>query len=50
LQRLLTKRFGATPSDITARISTASVEDIERWFDQAIDASGYDEIFGSTTH
>ena len=50
LQRLLTKRFGDIPSDITARIAAASVAEIERWFDLAIDATGYDGIFGPTKH
>lgn len=50
LQRLLTKRFGAIPTGIAARLAAASVEDIERWFDLAIDANGFDEVFGPTTH
>ena len=50
LQKLLTKRFGTIPSNITAKIATASMEEIERWFDQAIEAKGYDEVFGPSTH
>ena len=50
LQKLLTKRFGTIPSYITARIATASLEDIEHWFDRAIEASGYDDVFGLTGH
>jgi len=35
LQRLLRKRFGAIPSEISARIAAASLSEIEGWFDQA---------------
>jgi len=45
LQRLLSKRFGAIPADITRLISNAPVEAIERWFDQAIDAQKLSDIF-----
>ncbi|QKE38159.1 Rpn family recombination-promoting nuclease/putative transposase [Ferrovum myxofaciens] len=50
LQRLLTKRFGGITPEILTRIASASQEQIENWFDQAIDASGYAEVFGPTTH
>ena len=45
LQRLLSKRFGAIPADITCLISNAPVEAIERWFDLAIDAQQLSDIF-----
>ncbi len=45
LQKLLSKRFGPIPSDITAKISAATLDDIERWFDRAIDASQLSDIF-----
>ena len=45
LQRLLSKRFGTLPADITRSISNASVETIERWFDMAIDAQQLSDIF-----
>ena len=45
LQKLLTKRFGAIPAPITAQIASASLQDIERWFDQAIDANRLSDIF-----
>ena len=45
LQKLLTKRFGSIPSDITAKISAATLQDIERWFDRAIDASQLADVF-----
>ena len=50
LQRLLTKRFGAITSDITVRIATAPLAQIELWFDKAIDAGQLDEVFGSPLH
>ena len=46
LQKLLTKRFGAIPAPITAQIASASLQDIERWFDLAIDANRLSDIFG----
>ena len=50
LQKLLTKRFGVIPSGVMGMIAAASKEQIEAWFDVAIDASGYDEVFGPSTH
>jgi flagellar biosynthesis/type III secretory pathway protein FliH len=46
LQRLLSKRFGAIPSDITVRIAAASATQIETWFDLAIDARQLSDVFG----
>jgi flagellar biosynthesis/type III secretory pathway protein FliH len=45
LQRLLAKRFGVIPVEIVALISQAPLEDIERWFDRAIDAKALPEVF-----
>jgi hypothetical protein len=45
LQKLLSKRFGPIPTEITAKISTASLEEIESWFDRAIDASQLSDVF-----
>ena len=45
LQRLLSKRFGALPVEITRLICNAPVETIERWFDLAIDAQQLSDIF-----
>ena len=45
LQHLLSKRFGALPSDITARIASAPVEQIEEWFDRSIDARQLVDVF-----
>ena len=50
LQRLLTKRFGAISPDMTARIADATVEQIEAWFDLAIDAEQIADVFGVASH
>ena len=48
LQKLLTRRFGAILSDIAMRIAEASIEEIEAWFDQAIDGDCLDDVFGNS--
>jgi len=48
LQKLLTRRFGAIPSDIAIRIAAASIEEIDAWFDQAIDADCLDDVLGNS--
>ena len=45
LQRLLAKRFGVIPVETVALLSHASLEDIERWFDRAIDAKELSVVF-----
>ena len=45
LQKLLAKRFGAIPVAITEQIAQATWQDLERWFDRAIDANQLDDIF-----
>ena len=45
LQKLLSKRFSSIPPEITARISVATLADIERWFDLAIDAPQLSDVF-----
>jgi hypothetical protein len=45
LQKLLAKRFGAIPFDITAQIANASLDQIEHWFDKAIDADKLSDVF-----
>ena len=47
LQKLLTKRFGSIPTEITAQIANATLQDIERWFDLAIDANQLSDVFDS---
>ena len=50
LQRLLTKRFGAIPSDVLAKIAGAAPEQIDAWLDQVLDAKSLGDMFGSSTH
>jgi predicted transposase YdaD len=50
LQKLLSKRFGAMPSEILEKIASASREQIEAWFDQAIDAKSVVDVFGPTPY
>ena len=45
LQRLLAKRFGVIPMETVTLISQAPIEDIERWFDRAIDAKQLPDVF-----
>lgn len=45
LQKLLARRFGPIPTEITAKISVATLAEIERWFDLAIDAKRLADIF-----
>jgi len=45
LQRLLAKRFGVIPMETVSLISQAPLEDIERWFDRAIDAKALSNVF-----
>ena len=45
LQRLLAKRFGVIPMETVALISQAPLEDIEKWFDRAIDAQKLSNVF-----
>lgn len=49
LQRLLSKRFGAIPSNITVQIASASVEQIEAWLDSAIDARELTDVFDGSS-
>ena len=45
LQRLLAKRFGVIPMETVGLISQAPLEDIEKWFDRAIDAQKLSDVF-----
>jgi flagellar biosynthesis/type III secretory pathway protein FliH len=45
LQRLLAKRFGVIPMETVTLISQAPIEDIEQWFDRAIDAKELYDVF-----
>nr|MBP8284532.1 Rpn family recombination-promoting nuclease/putative transposase [Chromatiaceae bacterium] len=45
LQRLLARRFGPLPTEVIARISGASVEEVDIWVDRVLDARSLDEVF-----
>jgi hypothetical protein len=46
LQRQLIRRFGALPDNIVALLAGASLEQLETWGDQVLDAKSLDEVFG----
>ena len=51
LNRLLTKRFGSTPPEIIVKIETATLAQVESWFDRAIDARQLEDVFrGGSLH
>ena len=45
LQKLLRKRFGPIPDELMAKIAGASIEQLETWFDLALDGSELAAIF-----
>ena len=45
LKRLLTRRFGALPSGVQARIAQADLAQLERWEDRLLDAASLEEVF-----
>jgi hypothetical protein len=49
LQKLLKKRFGAVPAEVLGKISAASLEQIDAWLDQVLDARSLDDLFGPST-
>ena len=48
LQRLLSRRFGVIPVDVTERISKAALPDIERWLDRVIEAKQLADVFNDS--
>ena len=48
LQKLLTKRFGVLTPELVANLSSASVEQIEVWFDKAIEVAHLNDVFRQT--
>ena len=46
LTRLLARRFGSLPSWVDERLQTASIEQLDHWFDRALDAALLTDIFG----
>ncbi|MBW8067920.1 MAG: DUF4351 domain-containing protein [Ferrovum sp.] len=50
LQKQLTRRFGVIPADVLEKISAATVEQIDGWLYQILDAKSLNDLFGPTTH
>ncbi|MCM8613865.1 MAG: DUF4351 domain-containing protein [Candidatus Accumulibacter sp.] len=46
LQKLLQRRFGSIPAEVVQSISRASVEQIDIWLDQVLDAGSLEDLFG----
>ena len=47
LRRLLTRRFGPLPAEVSAQIDAASAQQIEAWFDRSVDASDLAQVVSS---
>jgi hypothetical protein len=45
LQRVLVRRFGVLPATVEAQINTATLMQIESWFDRSMDAPNLDAVF-----
>jgi len=45
LQRVLAKRFGVLPPEITTKIAAASAEQIEIWLDRLLEAESLESLF-----
>jgi len=50
LQRLLVRRFGPIPPDMLEQIAAAKLEQIETWFDAAINAPHLAAVFTPTSN
>jgi len=49
LQKLLAKRFGVIPVDITAKMANASLANIDCWLDRVLDAKQLSDVFVDIT-
>jgi hypothetical protein len=45
IKRLLTRKFGQLPQAIEAKVALATVEQLDAWFDGAIDAATLESVF-----
>lgn len=50
LQKMLVKRFGAIPAQVTAQIAAADASRLDAWLDQVLDAPSMESMFGPSTH
>jgi uncharacterized protein YjbJ (UPF0337 family) len=46
LSRLLTRRFGPLPDWAKVRLGEATIEQLDDWFDRALDAGSLTDVFG----
>jgi Domain of unknown function (DUF4351) len=47
LLRVLVRRFGTFAESVTQRVASASSEELDRWFDRAVDAASLNEVFAT---
>ena len=47
LERLLQRRFGTLSAEDTERLTDASMEDLETWAENVLDAQTLDDVFES---
>jgi hypothetical protein len=47
LLRQLQRRFGPLPRDVSDRLTTASIDDLDRWALRVLDAGSLDEVFAA---
>ena len=50
LLRLLERRFRAVPDSRRHEIGTASLSELDRWFDRALDAASLEDVFACSPH
>jgi len=50
LQKLLSKRFGAMPSEVLTKIAGASPAQVDVWLDQVLEAKRLEDLFGPIPH
>ena len=46
LTRLLQRRFGPLPETVQSRIAEASLDELDGWVDQVLDAPSLEAMFG----
>jgi len=45
LQRLLHRKFGDIPADVTKKIQAANIDQLDEWSDRILDAKTLDDVF-----
>lgn len=49
LARLLRRRFGPLDTDTESRLKSASIDELNQWIDNILDARSIDEVFGNVS-